>query len=122
MGDDGSSSAGATPPPTAPSPVPAAAAPPPPAAAPSPPAISASTPTRSPPKSGDRVFASPAAKRVASERGIDLSLIKSGSGMDGMITSKDVEKFTPPASAPSLSAPFPLFLQLLTLLTLMPRL
>jgi len=103
--DDGSSSAGATPPPTAPSPVPAAAAPPPPAAAPSPPAISASTPTRSPPKSGDRVFASPAAKRVASERGIDLSLIKSGSGMDGMITSKDVEKFTPPASAPSMSAP-----------------
>merc|ERR1712020_695831 len=57
--DDGSSSAGATPPPTAPTPAPAAAAPPP-AAAPSPPAISASTPTRSPPQSGDRVFASPA--------------------------------------------------------------
>merc|ERR1719445_1905674 len=60
-----------------------------------------STPT------GGRVFASPAAKRVAAERGIDLSQIKSGSGMDGMITSKDVENFTPAAvaAAPSMTAP-----------------
>merc|ERR1712106_1027094 len=83
------------------------AAAPPPAAAPAPPPV-ASTPVKSAPKSGDRVFASPAAKRVASERGVDLSLIKSGSGMEGMITSKDVENFTPPAAAaaaaPSLAA------------------
>ena len=50
--------------------------------------------------SGDRPFASPAAKFLASERGIDLSRIASGSGMDGMITSKDVENFTgSPAAA-----------------------
>merc|ERR1711892_1055181 len=67
-------------------------------------------PVKSAPKSGDRVFASPAAKRVASERGVDLSLIKSGSGMEGMITSKDVENFTPPAAAaaPTLAAAAPL--------------
>ena len=52
------------------------------------------------------MFASPAAKRVAAERGIDLAQIKSGSGMDGMITSKDVESFTPTAAAaaPSFTA------------------
>jgi len=101
--DDGSSSAAA--PPAAAAPPPPAAAAPPPAAAPAPPPV-ASTPVKSAPKSGDRVFASPAAKRVASERGVDLSLIKSGSGMEGMITSKDVENFTPPAAAaaPSLAA------------------
>jgi len=52
---------------------------------------------------GDRPFASPAAKRVAAERGLDLFVIKSGSGMDGMITSRDVENFksapTPAAAA-----------------------
>merc|ERR1719331_3114195 len=87
----------------------AAPAPPPP---PPPPA---STPTaapvqRSAPVAGGKVFASPAAKRVAAEKGIDLSQIKSGSGMDGMITSKDVESFKPAASAaaaPSLLSSFP---------------
>merc|ERR1719291_755945 len=85
--DDGSSSAAA--PPAAP-----------PAAAP--------TPAKAAPRSGDRVFASPAAKRVAAERGVDIALIKSGSGMDGMITSKDVESFTPPAAAAPSLAPSPL--------------
>merc|ERR1712226_1555084 len=61
------------------------------------------------PVAGGKVFASPAAKRVAAEKGIDLSQIKSGSGMDGMITSKDVESFKPAASAaaPSLLSSFP---------------
>merc|ERR1719445_1048678 len=68
-----------------------------------PPAAAAPTPAaapvqRSAPVAGGKVFASPAAKRVAKEKGVDLSLIKSGSGMDGMITSKDVESFTPPAT------------------------
>ena len=45
---------------------------------------------------------------MAADKGVDLALIKAGSGMDGMITSKDVENFTPPAAAPSLAAPSPL--------------
>merc|ERR1719180_750438 len=59
---------------------------------------------RSAPVTGGKVFASPAAKRVAADKGIDLSQIKSGSGMDGMITSKDVESFKPAASAASPSS------------------
>merc|ERR1719376_446838 len=78
----------------APPPAPAAAAPAPVAAAPA-----AAPVQRSAPVAGGKVFASPAAKRVAADKGIDLSQIKSGSGMDGMITSKDVESFKPAASA-----------------------
>jgi len=97
-------------------PAPAAPAPAAPAAAPAPPppaAPAAAAPAapiqRSAPVAGGKVFASPAAKRVAAEKGIDLSQIKSGSGMDGMITSKDVESFKPAASAvaPSLLTSFP---------------
>lgn len=65
--------------------------------------------------SGDatRAFASPAARKLALERGIDLSQISKGSGMDGMITSKDVDKFkvkAVPAAAtiPQVSASVPL--------------
>jgi pyruvate/2-oxoglutarate dehydrogenase complex dihydrolipoamide acyltransferase (E2) component len=36
---------------------------------------------------------------VAQERGIDLRQITRGSGMDGMITSRDVESFAPGAAA-----------------------
>jgi len=63
------------------------------------------------PTSSDRPFASPAAKRLASERGIDLFQIKSGSGMDGMITSKDVENFKVAATSAStgFSAPATMF-------------
>jgi len=108
--DDGASAA-ASPPAAAAAapPKPAAAPAPPPAAAPAPPPAAAapvSAPPAQPQKpavsaSGGRVFASPAAKRVAAEKGIDLSQIQSGSGMDGMITSKDVEQFQPAAAAPS---------------------
>jgi len=78
------------------------ATPPPQVSSPTTPVVS----SRPVPQSGSRVFASPAAKRVAADKGIDLSLIKSGSGMDGMITSKDVENFTPPVStSPSSSIP-----------------
>ena len=86
------------------------AAPAPPKVAPAAPAPVAAAAPRSAPAAGGRVFASPAAKRVAAERGVDLSLVKSGSGMDGMITSKDVERFTPAAASaavPSLSSSFP---------------
>merc|ERR1719461_804136 len=105
--DDGSAAAAPAPAASAPSPPkPAAApAPPPPVAPPAPTPVapvSAPKPVSTP--TGGRVFASPAAKRVAAEKGIDLSQIKSGSGMDGMITSKDVESFKPAAVAPAPSS------------------
>lgn len=111
--DDGSSSSA----PAASAPTPAAApAPPPPAAAAPPPAPAAAAAAAPPPAArpaapaaGGRVFASPAAKRLAAEKGVDLSQIQTGSGMDGMITSKDVESFKPvaapaPVSTPSMAA------------------
>jgi len=111
--DEGSSSSA----PAASAPTPAAApAPPPPAAAAPPPAPAAAAAAAPPPAArpaapaaGGRVFASPAAKRLAAEKGVDLSQIQTGSGMDGMITSKDVESFKPvaapaPVSAPSMAA------------------
>ncbi len=87
-------------------PAPAAAAPPPatPAAAPTPAAATQPKVSAPPRTDGPKPFASPAAKRVAKEKGIDLTQITKGSGMDGMITSKDVEAFTPSgavAAAPS---------------------
>jgi len=85
----------ATPPPPPTTAAPVAAVAPPVAAATPPPAAARPAVT----STAGRVFASPAAKRVAAERGIDLALIKSGSGMEGMITSKDVENFSPPAAA-----------------------
>lgn len=54
-----------------------------------------------------RAFASPAAKRVAAQRGVDINVIPSGSGMDGMITSKDVENFKAPAVIPAPHADAP---------------
>jgi len=104
---------------SAPAAPPAVAAPPKPAAAPAPPPVAAPPPAAAAPvsapsqpvrpavsASGGRVFASPAAKRLAAEKGIDLSQIQSGSGMDGMITSKDVEKFQPAAAAAPSAASF----------------
>ena len=71
------------------------------AAAPPPPGMPRAAMTNG----GSRPFASPAAKRVAAEKGIDLMQITSGSGMDGMITTKDVENFAP-AAAPIPAAAF----------------
>jgi len=106
--DDGSDAPkqAAPPAPSAPAPPPVAAAPPPPT-----PQVAVSVappPPASKPVSGDRPFASPAAKKLAAERGIDLFQIKSGSGMDGMITSRDVEQFKGSgAAAPAPMAGFP---------------
>ena len=44
--------------------------------------------------STDRIFASPLAKKIASDKGINLSQV-SGSGENGRITKTDVENFTP---------------------------
>jgi pyruvate dehydrogenase E2 component (dihydrolipoamide acetyltransferase) len=88
--------AAASPPKTeAPKPAPAAAQPKPQAAAPQ-----ASS-------SGDRVFASPLARRLAKEAGIDVSRIQ-GSGPHGRIIARDVEgaksgKGMKPAGAPAVA-------------------
>jgi pyruvate dehydrogenase E2 component (dihydrolipoamide acetyltransferase) len=52
------------------------------------------------PVKGDRVFASPLAKRLAKEKGINLAAVK-GSGPHGRIVSKDVENAKPGAAAPN---------------------
>ncbi|MBQ4821541.1 pyruvate dehydrogenase complex dihydrolipoamide acetyltransferase [Aquimarina sp. MMG016] len=52
---------------------------------------------------GGRIFASPLAKKIAADKGIDLSQVK-GTGENGRIVKKDVESFTPSATV-SASAP-----------------
>jgi pyruvate dehydrogenase E2 component (dihydrolipoamide acetyltransferase) len=47
-----------------------------------------------------RVFASPLAKKIASDKGINLSQVK-GSGENGRITKSDVENFTPSSASNS---------------------
>lgn len=49
---------------------------------------------------GDRIFASPLAKKIALERGIPLSKVK-GTGPSGRILREDVEKFKAPAATAS---------------------
>jgi len=63
------------------------------------PAQQASTST-----AGGRVLASPLAKKIAAEKGIDLQTVK-GSGDNGRITKADVESYKPQAAATSSSAP-----------------
>jgi pyruvate dehydrogenase E2 component (dihydrolipoamide acetyltransferase) len=84
------------------------------AAAPAP-AASAAASAPAPTASGARVFASPLAKRMAEQAGLDLSKI-SGSGPGGRIVKHDVEaavsgggakKAAPSAAAPSAGAPAP---------------
>jgi pyruvate dehydrogenase E2 component (dihydrolipoamide acetyltransferase) len=50
--------------------------------------------------STDRIFASPLAKQIAKDKGINLAQIK-GSGENGRITKSDVENFTPGTTATS---------------------
>ena len=75
-----------------------------PAAAPSPSPIPAPAPASAPPPainghaaSGERVFASPLARRMASQAGIDLAGVK-GSGPGGRIVKADIEAFQPGAA------------------------
>jgi pyruvate dehydrogenase E2 component (dihydrolipoamide acetyltransferase) len=49
---------------------------------------------------GDRIFASPVAKKIALERGIPLAKVK-GTGPEGRILREDVEKYKPEAGAAS---------------------
>jgi pyruvate dehydrogenase E2 component (dihydrolipoamide acetyltransferase) len=101
----GDSAGSAAPPPTAeapkaeakPEPKAEAAPAPPPAAAPAPAAIAKAD--------GQRIFASPLARRIAGQKGLDLSTLK-GSGPHGRIVKADVENAQPgqakaPAAAPA---------------------
>lgn len=86
---------------SAPAPAPAPAAAPAAAAAAPSPAPTAAAPAAAPRKG--RVFASPLAKKLAAEKGIDLAQV-SGSGPDGRITRKDIDSFVPPKAAPAVAA------------------
>ncbi len=46
---------------------------------------------------GDRIFASPLAKKMAEDKGIDLGSVN-GSGENGRVTKKDIENYKPSAS------------------------
>ena len=72
-----------------------------PAAAPAPAAKPAAQPAAS--SGGSRIFASPLAKRIAAEKGIDLAGLK-GSGPNGRIVKADVEN-AKPGAAPAAAAP-----------------
>jgi pyruvate dehydrogenase E2 component (dihydrolipoamide acetyltransferase) len=85
---------------------PAAATPAATTAAPAPTAQAAAAPVAAAPAvvNDGRIFASPLAKKVASEKGIDLRYVK-GSGDNGRITKTDVDAYTPAvASAAPASA------------------
>ncbi|HHK75268.1 MAG TPA: biotin/lipoyl-binding protein, partial [Rhizobiales bacterium] len=55
------------------------------------------------PEKANRIFVSPLARRIAAEKGLDLSQIK-GSGPHGRIVKADVEH-AQPASSPAIEAP-----------------
>ncbi|WP_139920534.1 pyruvate dehydrogenase complex dihydrolipoamide acetyltransferase [Hymenobacter sp. DG01] len=59
-----------------------------------------------PAQNGGRIFASPLAKSIAKDKGIDLSTIK-GSGENGRIVSRDLEKAQPSAAAAPAAAAAP---------------
>lgn len=70
-------------------------------AAATPPPAPPKAPPAAPKRTGGRVIASPRAKRLAAERGIDLNTI-AGSGPDGMVTEDDVKNAAAgPAPAPA---------------------
>lgn len=89
---------------SAPAATPAAAEAPAPAADPTP----AVTPAPTAPQSSDgsRIFASPLARRIAANNGVDLATVN-GSGPHGRIVKADVEGLSASAAAPAKAAPAP---------------
>ncbi|QOV95192.1 pyruvate dehydrogenase complex dihydrolipoamide acetyltransferase [Novosphingobium sp. ES2-1] len=85
-------------------PAPKAEAAPTPAPAASPTPAPTPAPTAVPAPKGDRVIASPLAKRIAADKGIDLAGI-AGSGPNGRIVRADVEGAKPATAAPAATAP-----------------
>jgi pyruvate dehydrogenase E2 component (dihydrolipoamide acetyltransferase) len=105
--EDGAVAAKPAPAPAA-APAPKAEAPAAAAPAPAAPAASAAAPAPAAKPAGDRVFASPLAKRLAEQKGVDLKGVQ-GSGPHGRIIAADIDKTQPgaaPAKAPA-AAPAP---------------
>ncbi len=92
--EDGEAAGAAVAKPAAAAPVAAAAA------VPAPVAVAATAPVAS----GARVFASPLARRIAKEKGLDLTQV-AGSGPHGRIVRADVEGASPVLAAPATAAP-----------------
>lgn len=84
-------------------PAPKAESAPAPAAAPTPAPTAATSAPALATTSGDRVIASPLAKRIAADKGIDLKAVK-GTGPHGRIVKADVEGPKPGAAAPAPAA------------------
>lgn len=64
---------------------------------------SASTEKQHEGRDGKRIFASPLAKRIAADKGIDLTAVK-GSGDNGRIVKKDIENYKPSTKPAATSA------------------
>ena len=65
---------------------------------------SGNTEVSKPVTDGARIFASPLAKKIAADKGVDLANV-SGSGDNGRITKKDIENYTPSKTAAPVAAP-----------------
>lgn len=74
------------------------------ATAPPPPTAAAAAPIPEKAASGDRIKASPLARRIAADKGVDLAGL-SGTGPNGRIVKADVEGARPGAAAPTATAP-----------------
>uniref|UniRef100_UPI000C7F8A18 2-oxo acid dehydrogenase subunit E2 n=1 Tax=Acidimangrovimonas sediminis TaxID=2056283 RepID=UPI000C7F8A18 len=68
--------------------------------------VPAASAPAAPKKDGERIFASPLARRIAADKGLDLSQI-SGSGPHGRIVKADVEAAKPGAKPAAAAAPAP---------------
>lgn len=55
---------------------------------------------------GGRIFASPLARKIAEEKGVNINQVK-GSGENGRIVKKDIENYTPQAAQPAQQATAP---------------
>ena len=79
-----------------------------PAAAAAAPVVAAAVVAEVPKPAGARVFASPLARRMAAEKGLDLTKVQ-GSGPHGRIVRADIEaaKVTVPAATPAVATPAP---------------
>jgi pyruvate dehydrogenase E2 component (dihydrolipoamide acetyltransferase) len=67
------------------------------------PAATAAPVVQETPADEKRILASPLAKKIASDKGIQLTQVK-GSGENGRIVKSDIENFTPAATAPQAAA------------------
>lgn len=74
--------------------------PPPPVSAPEPVAVAVAAPVVTPSATEGRVKASPLAKAMAKEKGIDLTLVN-GSGDHGRIIKRDIENYQAPVASPA---------------------